>query len=387
MTQTVYVPGVGFRSANALRMPERTIVRQGERAMAVMSLVSSEAGTEVSFEIKDDQLEDDCLSGKLEHRALWELDVRLRDNDGNSYARVPGQRDGIGLGQHEFGFFSRSVAFEPLRADVRRVVLEVGGDGVFGAWTVPVEMLPITDTDVARQQMIDRATAKHGITLRLVGIAFREEDTVLELHATWEPPIVAVHGIGALMQRQGDDRLVLVDRQGRRHLEELAHETTQRPRGNAAHATAKFPPLPADATELSLIVPSVVVEESDATLEFKVPMDESREVRFGPYPMRLGPASFADDLLQEPGKPPGYGLRFVLGPVGWHEDRRALRPMRISLDGVEHKGFGWGWHPEPEMRNFTVDLTPGASPKTVTLARPMVSIRGPWEIRFERPAR
>ena len=112
MTQTVYVPGVGFRSANALRMAERTIARQGERAMAVMSLVSSEAGTEVSFEIKDDRLEDDCLSGKLEHRALWELDVRLRDDDGNRYARVPGQRDGIGLGQHEFGFFKHGLAAE-----------------------------------------------------------------------------------------------------------------------------------------------------------------------------------------------------------------------------------------------------------------------------------
>lgn len=382
---SVYVPGVGFRSANALRMPERTIVRQGERALAVVSLVSSEAGTEVSFEVKDDRLEEDYLAGKLEHKALWNLDVRLRDDDGNSYTKFAGLWDGIGLGQHEFGFFSRKISFEPLRVDVRRVLLEV--DGAFGAWAVPVEVRPIIETGVALQRTIDRAVTKHGITVRLVGIALREEETIVEVDATWTPPIAAVHGIGAMLQRQGGDLLVLVDGQGRRYVEELANETTQRPRGNAAHTTAKFPPLPADAPELTLIVPAVVAEESDATLEFEVPIHDAREVRFGAYPMRLGPASLVHDLLEEPGKPPGYGLRFVLGPLDWHEGRRALRPMRILLDGVEHKGFGWGWHPEPDMRNFTVTLKSGASPSIVTLARPMVSIRGPWEIGFELGSR
>jgi hypothetical protein len=38
------------------------------------------------------------------------------------------------------------------------------------------------------------------------------------------------------------------------------------------------------------------------------------------------------------------------------------------------------------MTNYTVTLKSGATPTTVTLERPMVSVRGPWEIRFERPA-
>jgi hypothetical protein len=261
-------------------------------------------------------------------------------------------------------------------------VLEV--DGAFGPWTVLVDVVPITDTGVALQKIVDRATTKHGITVRLVGIAVRQEDTFVELDATWTPPIAAIHGIGAMMQRQGDDRLVLVDRQGRRYDEELSRETTQRPFDKGERTTAKFPPLPVDATELTLIVPSVVVEESDAMLEFDLPVTDPREVHFGPYPMRLGPANLVNDLLEPPGTPPGYGLRFVLGPRGWHKDRRALRPMRIAVDGVEHKAFGWGWHPEPDMRNFTVTLKPGVTPTTVTLSRPMVSVRGPWEIRFER---
>jgi hypothetical protein len=384
VTETVYVPQVGFRSADGLRMRDLTIVRQGERALAVVLLVSSDKATELTFEIKDDRLEDACIVGKFDHRALYELDVRLRDNDGNSYARIQGLHDGIGLGQHEFGFFKRKLGFEPLRRQVRRVVLEV--DGAFGTWTVPVEVLPIAESGVARQRVVDRVATKHGIAVRLVGIALRDAETVVELDATWTPPIVAIHGIGALMQRQGDDRLVLVDDQGRRYEEELSRETVRQPRERGEHTTAKFPALPADATDLTLIVSSVVVEESDATLEFAVPMNDSREVRFGAYPMRLGPATLTHDLLAPPGKPPEHGLRFVLGPIGWHQDRRALRPMRISVDGVEHKGFGTGWHPEPGMTNFTVTLQPEASPTTVTLARPMVSVRGPWEIRFEQPA-
>ena len=381
MTQNVYVPGVGFRSANALRMPERTIVRQGERALAVMSLVSSDVGTELGFEIKDDRLEDACIVGKLEHRALLNIDVRLHDEAGRSYARSAGG-DSFGFGQHEFGAFSRRCAFESLGPGVRRVLLEI--DGAFGPWAVPIEVRPITDTGVALERTVDRAATRHGVAVRLVGIALTDKESVVELEATWTPPIAAIHGIGAMMQRQGDDRLVLIDGHGRRYVEELAHETVQRPRDSSARTTAKFPPLPTDANELTLVVPSVVVEESDATLEFALPMTEAREVRFGPYRMRLGPASVADDLLEPPGQPPCYGLRFVLGPIGWHNDRRALRPMRISLDGVEHKEYGWGWHPDPDMRNFTVTLKPGGSPRTVTLARPMVSIRGPWEIRFER---
>lgn len=383
VTGSVYVPQIGFRSANGLRMPERTVVRQDERALAVVVLVSSDAGTELSFEIKDDRLEDACIVGKFDHRALHEIDVRLRDDHGNSYARKQGLHDGIGLGQHEFGFFQRRLGFESLRPEVRRVLLDV--EGAFGTWTVPVEVLPMADTNIAVQHSVDQATTKHDITVRLVGIALRDEETVVELDATWTPPVVAIHGIGALRQRQGDDRLVLVDDQGRRYEEELSRETVRQPFDKGEHTMAKFPALPADATELTLTVPSVVVEESDATLEFAVPMNDSREVLFGPYPMRLGPVTLTDDLLAPPGQPQQHGLRFVLGPVGWHEERRALCPMRVMLDGVECKGVGSGWHPEPGMTNFTITLKPGVSPKTVTLARPMVSVRGPWEIRFERP--
>ena len=382
-TQSVYVPRVGFRSASGLRMPEMTIARQGERALAVVQLVSSEIGTEVCFEIQDDVLQDACLGGKFDHLALTQLDVKLRDEAGREYKRLDGLRSSIGLGQQEFAFFRRELGFETLAIDARRVVLEV--DGAFGPWRVPVEMRPTAETGVAVEHVVDRATTRHGVTVRLVGIALREEEAVVELHATCSPPIVSVRAIGALMQRQGNDRLVLVDGQGRRFEEELARETTQQHSDSGARAIAKFPPLPADATDLRLVVPSVVVEESSATLEFELPMKGQRDVRFGAYPMRLGPATVAHDLPEAPGRQPGYGLRFALGPRGWHNDRRVVRPMRISIDGVERKGFGWGWHPEPDMTNYTVTLTPGESPKTVTLERPMLSVRGPWEIRFRRP--
>jgi hypothetical protein len=384
VTQAVWIPGVGFRSANALRMPQRTIVRHGERALAVVLLVSSDLGTELTFEIKDDRLEDDCLAGKFDHRALMKLDVTLRDESGRDYARSQALHEGIGLGQHEFGFFQRRLGFEPLRDDTRRVVIEV--DGALGAWSVPIDLRPIADTGVTIQRTVDRATTKHGVSVRLIGIAMSNTETVIEVDATWSPPITAIRAIGALMQRQGSDRLVLIDDQGEQHHEELSRESVQRPREDPAHTIAKFPALPPAVRALTLVVPSVVVEESDATLEFRVPMTEQRDVHFGPYPMRLGPASVAHDLLDAPGAPPGYGLRFALGPTAWHEDRRAVRPTRISVDGAEQKGYGWGWHPEPDMTNYTVTLKSGATPTTVTLERPMVSVRGPWEIRFERPA-
>ena len=131
-------------------------------------------------------------------------------------------------------------------------MLEV--DGALGAWAVPVEVLPITETGVAPQRTVDSTTTKHGITVRLVGIALREEDAMVELAATWDPPIAAIHGIGAMMQRQGDDRLVLIDGQGRRYVK-IVHETQQHAPAARRARPAKFPPS-RRPRRLTLIVPS-----------------------------------------------------------------------------------------------------------------------------------
>ncbi len=363
-------------------MRKRPVVRDGDRAFAIVTLVSTALGTELAFEVKDDRREDACIAGTFDHEALNGLDVSLRDEQGHSYAKSTTLHGSLGIGQHEFGFFHRSVGFEPLHPDARRLELIVGG--ALGDWTVPVEVAPIAETGVVSKRPLDVAVTREGITVRLVGIALGETETVLELNATSTRP-VALRGFGAVIQRDGNDRLVLVER-GNRYEEELSRETMTRPTDDPGRCAAKFPALPAGATELTLTIPAVVVEEEDATLDVTPPVTAPRDVLFGRYPMVLASAVFADDLLAPPGHPPGKGLRVALGAKDLESPRRVVGVSAIAVDGKERRwGWGRGWHPDPGFTNYTVDLDAGASPVKVTLLRPIVRIAGPWEIGFALP--
>jgi hypothetical protein len=380
----VWVPQLGFRSADGLRMRERAIVRQDDRAIAIVMLVSTAAGTELSFEIKDDRQEDACIVGTFDHEELHRLDVSLRDQQGRSYARSTTLQEGTGIGQHEFGFFSRTVGFEPLHPDARRLELHVGG--ALGEWTVPVAVVPTVDTDAAPKRPIDASATTEGITVRLLGIALSANETVVEIEATSAVP-VSVRGIGAMLQREGVNRLALIAAGGLRYEEELSRETITRPRERPGRSAAKFPALPADVTELTLVIPGVVVEEAGATLEFTPPITSPREMMFGPYRVVLASALFADDLLSPPGQAPAKGLRVALGAKDPQGARRVVGLSAVAVDGVERPcGWGYGWHPDPGMTNYTLDLDPSARPATITLLRPIVRIAGPWEIRFRLPA-
>jgi hypothetical protein len=382
----VWVPQLGFRPEDALRMRERAVVHQGDRAIAVTSLVSSDAGTEIAFEIKDDRGQDACLAGTLDHSALYGLDVSLRDEHGNAYARSTTLLGGIGIGQHDFGFFRREIDFEPLSRDVRRV--ELGIAGAFGSWTISVDVAPILETDVVRKAPLDAAVTTEGVTVRLVGIALGERETLLEVESTCSSPTVVVRGIGAVMQRQKDDeRLVLIDGDGRRYEEELSRETTARGGTSGARSVAKFPPLPRVASELTLRIPAVMVEEGDAAFDFTLPVTEPRDVELGRYPMVLAWAGSVDDLPSSPGQPPRKGVRIALGSRATASRRRVVRPAAVAVDGVERRcGWGYGWHPEPGFTNLTLDLDLDVTQTPVlTLLRPIVRVDGPWEIRFSRP--
>src|SRR2546428_6311844 len=230
-------------------------------------------------------------------------------------------QEGIGVGQHEFGFFSRELGFEPLPRDVRRVVLEA--HGVLGDWEVPIDIVPLRETRVAAKHDIDDSASLHGITIRVSGIAFTDEATVVELEA--EASGVSVRAIGAEFQRQGEDRVAIVDEEGRRYMEELSRETVQRPRNDPRRTYAKLPPVRRDAPDLSVIVPAVVIADSQATLEVALPVTEPRTVMFGPYPVQLRTA-LVDDIPSAPGKPSDHGLRVALGAASVQEPRRVGSP-------------------------------------------------------------
>lgn len=372
------MPGLGFRPATGLRLRERTVVSEDDRAIAVTELVSTSRGTELAFEIRDPHRETDCLAGRFDHRSLDALTVTVRDERGAAYPRSATILGSLGIGQHDFGFFRRSLGFAPLDPAVRLVTVEVAG--ALGEWRVPVAVAPLEETAVLTKDVLDASTSFEGLTVRLLGIARGGSETILELEAVTDAPGVTVRGIGALMQRTGEDRLVLVDGAGQRFEEEPARETIVRPGDREGRTVARFPPLPAAARELTLVLPAVVVEEEAAPLEVALPVTEPREVQLGRYRLEIAWAGAAE-LLSPPGEAPGKGLRIALGSRDRTARRRILRPAALAVDGVERRwGWGEGWHPEPGFINMTLDADP--PPRTVTLLRPLVRVSGPWEIAF-----
>jgi hypothetical protein len=232
---------------------------------------------------------------------------------------------------------------------------------------------------------LDAQATAGGITLRVVGAAFGTDQTVIEFAV--DAPGQIVRGVAAEMQRKGADLLVLLDDRGGRYEETMSRDTAiQQPGSEHARGYAQFPAVLADAIALRLLVPSVVIEDPESTLDFDLPVLTRTNLSFGPYPVQLHPTDIVDNLIAPPGKPPGHGLRGAIAPAAWHEDRRFVRADKIVLDGMTH-WLGRGWHPEPDTVNFGVTLERGVTPKHARLTNAVVRIRGPWEIGFNRPER
>ncbi len=375
---TVFVPGLGFRSAGGVGLPKQlTVTRPDDKGLRVMYLVSTERGTEVGFEVRDKDREGACMVGPVDNAWMWTLEVGLRDDNGTLIPRSQRRGESFGMGMHDYGFYQADVAFDALPPDARHVTLEVRGP--LGEWGVPVDLVPLPQTDATPQRRIRAEHQRRGITVSVVGMAVTDTNTFVEIEAAALPPI-QILAIGARVIRNDADRLVLVDEQGRR-FEEIPSRNLSRPdRGDGRHSVAMFPALPADARKIALVVPGVVIKE-DQTLDLDLPVTELTEMRFGPYPVRIASAKLSDDVRSGPGEPLAHGVELKFGPAGWYDDGQVLHPERVRIGGTE-RFCGWGRGTDPTLLTLNVLLPNGTSAESLTLLDPIVKVRGPWEVRF-----
>ena len=375
------MPGLGFRPANGVAQRERTVIERGGQALAVMRFVSTDAGTEITVEVRDKVLEEASERGAFDIHEISRSTAELRDVSGREYARRQ-QPNSMGYGQHEFGVFSRTIGFDPVAPDVRDVVLSL--HGALGEWDVPISVVPLGETDVYTRHEIDASATRDGITVEVVGLARTPTHTVVEFAAS--APDLLVRGVGAELQRGKTDLLALVGERGQRYVEEMSRETVVHPGSpeNLARGYALFPAVPSEVNTLTLEVPHVVIEDPPAALEFDLPLAAPLTTRLGPYAVEVRSVDLVDNLLAPPGQPPGHGLRMAIGPGTSDDGPRFIRARKLIVDGTAHQ-LGWGWHPEPGMVNVDVHLPPDVEPKHLTLSDAVVRLRGPWEISFAVP--
>src|SRR2546428_11598308 len=212
-------------------------------------------------------------------------------------------------------------------------------------------------------------------------MATTDDAIVLELQAEAGPTVRAVE-IGEWLVNQGKDGFVLIDEGGCR-LEELSMRGRMRmKRPGGGRTVVSFPRT--DSRNFTLIIPSVVFQESAGTLDLQLPIYAPTDLSFGRDPVRIRYASAVENLPAAPGEAPQSGIEVHLGTAEWNDGRRVLRPGPVFVDGI-HRGYSITGRGEPDFVSLNIPLADAASARTVTMRDPVVAVRGPWEIRFSRP--
>jgi hypothetical protein len=378
----IYLSGLGFRPSDgglALAEPV-TVTKNSEHALRVVRLISSaQNGTELAFEMVDEPRDRAARGGSADYEWHTRGVVELMDEAGQRVQRVDGPGNVYSIGGYEFGTLRQDLRFERLSSDTRRVTFTLSGG--LGDWELPLDLVPIANRGIVARTLSRAVTERKGIAVRVRAIASTPTGTVLEIEASAAAPVKRVVAIGAWPTRYEPEALLaLVDEKGRR-FDEISSDHRPRNIHEGGHTVATFARLPDDVHELTLIVPGVIVEESER-LDFDLPVYAPIERRFGSCSITIRWADVVDDLRPAPGSPPTHGVLAQIRPGRWEENRLALRPSSIVVDSVK-RSCGFGISPDPDGWAFTVALPEGSTAKTVTLIDPVVEVRGPWEIRWQ----
>ena len=348
-----------------------TVTKDDDRGLMVLRLAATDAGTELAFEIRDPRLEEACATGRVDYRApLGE--IHLRDGAGTEVPRIPGPGNGISFGGNRFGTFGRKAVFAPIATDA--VMLEVRGE--LGDWDVPLELVPIAHGAVVQATPIDAADERNGVTVRVAAIAQMEDRTVVDVRATAGPSTKSIE-IGEWLMSQGRDAFALIDEDGRR-MEEVSLRDRMGMKRSGKTVVA-FPRT--ESRTLTLVVPAVVVQEANGTLEFELPIFAPTDLFFGDHPVQIRYASAVDALPTMPGEVPQPGIEVQFGPALWHDERRVLFPGPVFVDGT-YAGHGMTARAERGVASVNIPLKEPTSARRVTMHEPVVAVRGPWEVRF-----
>ena len=368
----LYLPGVGFRrpAGMASRGPVTSVA--GDLTLTVHRVAVLGRGTWLDVEVSGLRHDPAALGG-------GRIDVVLRA-DGQAHPAGPGR---VRACREESGSITtrRVLRLGPLRSGPAEVEVIVSGELIRGELRALVPMVPAVEAGFPATRLSGAPATVDGVSIRVASAVLGADPTVLLLEVETPPP----HGhvwVGSRMGgRERGHELALLDSGGREYLEEITL-------GGFSHDTAvfddivTFPWLPADASGVRLVVPTVTVAWHEGHAEVQVPLGRLRpgasvplglDLRLGPHPVRLTTAERWE-------LPTGrlLTLHLDLGPR--LDGHLLLGPGQVLLDGQD-RGFRGCWSSESPARYETIDVPlPAETPAvaSVTLRLPRVEIEGPW---------
>jgi hypothetical protein len=371
-----FLPGIGFRRAGR-RLAAPVSIERGERTMKVLDLVATPEATDLTYEITH-------MPGDSNPAPPGTRDAVALSDGSSEYGVGGGMHISVRAGKLVYGY-----TLVPLPAGLRRVELKVSG-ATIGEWSVPLELVPFPTDAADRYVPIDASDARHGITVTVRGMVATPETTALDLMVLAERTNLRVNGLGGLSGlRDASTALTLRDQSGRAYPEHFRQDARdQFPDPTGIADVAIFDPLADDSRELTLEVPSICFEDSEPRLDIALPVTEPATMQLGSYPVRIG-ASRAVEVTRGAQRISAVALDLDLGSD--QGDLRVIKPWQVMIDG-RPGGFSWGdrgiYGPAPEpLKLIEIHHQGSEPPRRVTLIGATVQARGPWNVRFTRPAR
>jgi hypothetical protein len=360
MTQ-VFVPGLGFRSADgglALRAPVEVVRRSV--SLWLGRVVSTRERTDIDYAF-------DADASLMSERSAWvQAPVSLRDSNGRIY-RAGGRGGGGGTA----GRLSVHATFEMLDPRARRAELRV--DTPLGPWTVPFELIPLTDSDVSSAMPLDERSTDGDVTVELTALARSSEYTAIRLTATGNGSIRFVRGIVGGMRLAGPDAAVVLEDDALRRYKLRSPVHSVWPEAGAYQETLLFAPLSESARELKLTLGSILVElrGGDCTIAYP---SEVGDYRFGDFPIRLV-ASQPDE------RDPERTVIFRLESARLADGRMLVQPGRVLVDGTDVGYRVQRVGTTRDTRTLDVGVAhPGRERFTMALRYPVTELQGRWEL-------
>lgn len=118
-------------------------------------------------------------------------------------------------------------------------------------------------------------------------------------------------------------------------------------------------------------------------LEFDLPVYTPTDLSFGAQHARVRYARAVPNLPAGPGEESRPGIEVQMGG-DWLDGRRVVRPGPVLVDGV-HLGYTVTPREEPGLVSVNIPMDDPSSARRITMSKPIIVVRGPWEIPFLVP--
>jgi len=384
--EQIFVPDVGFRSADTMLARVPVTRAEGGRTVTVERAVAAPHGVDLVLTITG---EPDADRRRMPSFATDP--VTIVEPDGRTVAQLPG-RGGFGrMGgppASALETIRRSLTTGPVGPGTRSATLSAGGV------TLPLEFEPAAVAAVPAQTL-DASVERHGISFMARRIAFPPDSTAIELAVMPADERQRIDMIG-LSLGPAECSVGLRDDAGRTYGGQRTLGDGYR--GGIFNEIALFPALPADVRTVWLEMEhvSVIVETEELTLpvgsDQEITLagltaqarvlresDEARAQRHERHAVRVS----VNDPRFLPPEPPEHVIEIECGHGPWSGHRRLIRPDsawasdRGKRCSMSFSDRGWVLHISDPSRDAT----------EVRVSSALVQYRGPWTLEIALPER